>query len=242
MTTAAQREALEEASDDILAITGVERPFVHDNLMEGRRAVIVAGSVEDGDRIHALLVEAGLSAQRLAVDTPLDVEDDDAAPQVRRGDIVVIDSASFDAVHDRMLTDRMGPSCVAITDLIHSTNHRADDIALLVSHEETMIDALRVMTLLNERFSTRSAEIGASSRRERAMASLFGDDVIALERRRRSIVLMDDGHDMARMAGIAIKMAAGERSDHSQRFDNDAWNRRQGRGRGNMRGHGKGRR
>lgn len=241
MTTIAQRESLEEASDEILAVMGVERPFMHDNLMEGRRAVIVADSVENGDRIHALLVEAGLSAQRLAVDTPLDVEDDGISPQVRRGDIVVIDSASFDAVHDRMLTERMRPSCVAISDLIHSTNYRADDVALLVSHEDAMQDALRVLTLMTTRFADRVAEIGEFSRRDRAMASLFGDDVIAAERR-RSIVLMDEGRDFGRMAGIALKMVASERSDHSHRFDNDGWNRRQGRGKSNMRGHGKGRR
>lgn len=241
MNTITQRESLEEASDEILAVMGVERPFMHDNLMEGRRAVIVADSVENGDRIHALLVEAGLSAQRLAVDTPLDVEDDGISPQVRRGDIVVIDSASFDAVHDRMLTERMGPSCVAISDLIHSTNYGADDVALLVSHEDAMQDALRVLTLMTTRFADRVAEIGEFSRRDRAMASLFGDDVIAAERR-RSIVLMDEGRDFGRMAGIALKMVASEKSDHSPRFDNDGWNRRQGRGKSNMRGHGKGRR
>jgi len=243
--SSAQREMLEETSDEMLAITGRVRPYIDDgsDMMKGRRAVIVADSIETGDRIHALLQEAGLSAQRLSVDTPIEVEDDGFSHRVRTGDIVVIDSASFDAVHDRMLTERMGPSCIAISDLISSTNTGYDDVALLVSHEDAMKDALRVINLMTDRFVERMLDRdGFPNMSSRMMDSLFGDETIARERRRSTVVLIDDDRDLHRMAGVALKMAYCERPKDAQRFDNDAWNKRQGRSRANMRGHGKGRR
>lgn len=121
--------------------------------IEGRRILMLAADQVVGDKAQEALEAAGLKVQRASAEGGLRTEDRNGQPTLPKGEVVIVDGGSMQAMGHAQLVAATRAMDAVLTVFDSSMRGSLVDHAMLVTPEDALIDSANVLNLMLDRMT-----------------------------------------------------------------------------------------